>query len=184
MRLYTTFQFILVFLGVLLFSNSCQSLDRFTKYNVTYKAKPVLKAYIPERLDTFYQLTSTFEFDFEDDMDFRAVKIDKIERAELFEIQLAIKTDSEVKNFNFVHTLRVYLDGEGFQRRLIAEVPEVGISEPFLVFRTEEVDGILNLLKKDTFDLILEFNTDEDKEGEVHFEFDTRFEIDAEQFFI
>lgn len=175
---------VVLLLVVLALGSGCEDANRWTKYRLTYKSRPVISDVLPLSNDTFFNYQASFEFNFKDDMEFRAVNPDKIEKARFYELQVAIKTDSPVNTFNFMRTLRIYLEGEGVPKRLIEEFESVPLSEKFLFMNLNETEGILDLLKSNTFRLIFEFNTDEMLQDEVHFEIDSRFEIDAKQFFI
>ncbi|QDO95145.1 hypothetical protein FNB79_14570 [Formosa sediminum] len=164
-------------LFITLMVTSCDTLDDFTKFDITYNESITIPATIPIDIP-FVINTPEIETNSESTFSVNDTSKDLIEDIKLTEFKLTLTNPSD-EDFSFVETIEIYIAAEGLEDTKLAwnTTPiENGTNVMYLKTSDEDLKAYIF---EDSFYLKIETGTDEILTQDYDIDIKTVFAVDA-----
>ena len=160
----------------ILFLNSCNKLDEFTKFTIAFDQETTIDATIPIPLGILKIPTPNITTNSETTFESENTKKDLVEEATLTKLTLSIITPNG-EDFSFLESAKIYITADGLSELMIAsntDIPAESVVELY-----SEGQNLVEYIKKDVINLRIETITDEIITQDYTISIHSEFFIDA-----
>lgn len=168
---------VLIIAALQLFT-SCKKVDSLTQFHLDYTSSVVIpsSAGINLPLNLF---TPKIESNSESEFAVNDTKKDLIEEIILTQLDLTI-TSPTGGDFGFLKSIEVYISAEGLSEIMVASNTDIPDNAGAKISLTPTNKDLKEYIKKDKFNLRLNYVTDEVLTSDYHIDVYTKFFVDAE----